>query len=516
MTLLAVGLVVGVLVVFGSLVPFALHRSVLLWRARKVPTVPPGALAPTPRVTVQLPIYNEANVVGRLIDAAAALEYPTHLLEIQLLDDSSDETVALAAERVAYWRARGLDVQHIRRTSRTGFKAGALAHGLSLARGEFILILDADFVAPPELLTRLLPPFNDSGVGMVQARWSHLNADDSLLTRGQAALLDAHFALEHTARHASRHFFNFNGTAGIWRARALRDAGGWQHDTLTEDLDISYRAQLAGWRFAYLDGSAVPAELPGTLSALRIQQTRWAQGGVQTARKLLPSIWRSAQPGTIKREATFHLLAHLTHPLTLLLAVLLLPALWARRVLGLPHSTWTDLLAFGVATLPFLAFYAVAARRRGRPLIRSAFAALLTGIGLSGPLSGAALKGLFSTHGEFRRTPKRGSMAHTRYRGPGRWGGVWAQTGVFAWLAVSMGVAVVWAEWSSLPFLALFAAGHGWFTWLGLREAWAHQVEDQQAQERHPDEQAHDEREGPVAVPLKVVEAPVRKEDEAA
>jgi len=513
---LAVAAVASALIVFGALIPFALHRGMLLWRARAAAPSRAEAARELSVVTVQLPVFNEANVVERLIDAACSLDYPKHLLEVQVLDDSTDETVELAAARVEHWRAQGVDVTQLRRPGRQGFKAGALGYGLARARGRYVLILDADFVAPPDLIRRLLPPFGDPTTGMVQARWAHLNADASLLTRGQAALLDAHFSIEHVARYASDCFFNFNGTAGMWRAQALEDAGGWECDTLTEDLDISYRAQLAGWRFVYLDDCAVPAELPDTLAALQVQQRRWAQGGVQTARKLLPAVWRSDQPGRVKREATMHLLAHLTHPLTLLLALLLFPALWARRTLGLPHTPWGDLMAFVVATLPFCVFYGAAARRRGRGAVGSAITALITGIGLSAPLSRAALRGLFVNEDPFLRTPKRGSGKVTSYRErvPLREGLL--STAVFGWLLFSITWATVWKEWSSLPFLVLFAVGHGWFGWLGLGGLRTGQVPSEQESERKPDQDSDRDGERPLSGTLELVESPVRKKNEAA
>ncbi|MDX1577542.1 MAG: glycosyltransferase, partial [Gemmatimonadota bacterium] len=263
--------------VLALLLPFGAHRLRLLWlRLRRPPrTESPTWRGPLPRVTVQLPVYNEANVIERLIDAACELDYPRDRLEIQVLDDSDDETAALAAERARSWRARGLRIRHIRRGSRSGFKAGALAHGVARAEGEFFLVLDADFVPGPDLIHRLLPPFADGRVGAVQAAWDHLESDGSWLARAQKLFLDAHFAIEHEARYRAGLFFNFNGSGGMWRRRTIEDAGGWQSDTLTEDVDLSYRAQLRGWRFAYLDDVRVPAELPRTLRAVEIQQSRW-------------------------------------------------------------------------------------------------------------------------------------------------------------------------------------------------------------------------------------------------
>ena len=312
------------------LVPFALHRMWLVLAARRPRPEPEEWEGSLPRVTVQLPVYNEEGVIERLIDAAASLCYPQDRLEIQVLDDSTDRTTERAASRVTRWRSRGVDIRHLRRSGRAGYKAGALAHGLEQARGDFLLILDADFVPQPDLIHRLLGPFVDREVGMVQARWDHLNERESQLTRCQARLLDAHFFFEQGGRWAAGRFLNFNGTAGMWRREALEDAGGWSADTLTEDLDASYRAQMAGWRFVFRPLVGVPAELPGTVRDLELQQKRWAQGGIQTARKVLPGLVRGPWPPAIKREAAVHLLGHLAHPLTLGLGILIVPSALAR------------------------------------------------------------------------------------------------------------------------------------------------------------------------------------------
>ena len=320
----------------GALLVYASHRWTMVLGPRRWPPVAPAADAPEvalPHVTVQLPVYNERRVVERLIDAAAALDWPRERLEVQVLDDSSDETSALAAAAVARACAAGVDAVHLRRGSREGYKAGALAAGLAVARGEFIAIFDADFVPPPCTLRRLMPRFADAGVGMVQARWGHLNRGRSLLTAAQATLLDAHFLLEHAVRAGRGLFFNFNGTAGIWRRTCIEDAGGWSHATLTEDLDLSYRAQLAGWRFAYAPDVVVPAELPSDMAAFKSQQRRWARGSIQTARRVLPGLWRRDLPLAVKLEAFFHLTANAAYPLLLALGLLLLPVLLARPLL---------------------------------------------------------------------------------------------------------------------------------------------------------------------------------------
>src|SRR6266508_3586776 len=324
-------------VVLTLLAMYGTHRAMMVWlyfrHRRNVPR-PAGDLHVLPRVTMQLPIYNEVYVVERWIEAVAAIDYPRELLEIQVLDDSTDETREVAQRVVARYRALGYRMAHLTRADRKGFKAGALQAGLEAARGEFLMIFDADFVPTPEILRASLPYFSDPSVAMVQARWEHLNRDYSLLTRIQSIFLDGHFVIEHTARHRSGRFFNFNGTAGIWRRTCLEDAGGWQSDTLTEDLDASYRAQLAGWRFVYLQDVVAPAELPVDMNAFKSQQHRWAKGSIQTGKKLLPVILRSAYPWRVKLEAVFHLTGNVSYLLVLLLALLIVPAIVIRERIG--------------------------------------------------------------------------------------------------------------------------------------------------------------------------------------
>lgn len=469
-TALAVALLAATGGVLALLVPFGLHRMVLVRRVRRHRwEAPPPWCGPLPRVTVQLPIYNEAEVVERLIEAAGALDHPADRLEIQVLDDSTDETHVRAAAAVRWLRERGLSAEHLRRDRRRGFKAGALAEGTARARGEFLLILDADFVPPPDLIRRLLPPFRDPGVGMVQARWDHLNEEASRLTRCQALLLDGHFYFEQGGRHAAGRFLNFNGTAGMWRRRALDDAGGWSSDTLTEDLDVSYRAQMAGWRFVFLPGVGVPAELPLTIRALEVQQKRWAQGGVQTARKLLGRLWRGPWSLGVKMDGTLHLGGHLAQPLTVALGLLLLPSALARTSLGLERLLFVDAAVFASATLSFLLFFTAAGRKRGRPwrsLVPHALLTMVLGVGLSASVSRAVARGLSpGTRDVFHRTPKGGRSGHARYRSPRAAGDTLLKAGLTAWMVASAALAVVWGYFGTLPLLLLFASG---WAWLGL------------------------------------------------
>jgi cellulose synthase/poly-beta-1,6-N-acetylglucosamine synthase-like glycosyltransferase len=469
-------LILGVLALYG------LHRLVLVsvwWRTRHrgEPTPPPPS--EWPRVTVQLPLYNELYVAERLIEAACRLDYPQGRLEIQVLDDSTDETRQAVAEVVARERARGVDVRQIRRADRAGFKAGALAVGLERASGELIAVFDADFVPSPDFLRRTVPRFADPGIGMVQARWDHLNRDYSLLTRIQALLLDGHFRIEHAARNRGGCFFNFNGTAGIWRRRAIEDAGGWSAETLTEDLDLSYRAQLAGWRFLYLPDLGVPSELPVDANSFKSQQHRWAKGSIQTARKLLARIARARLPLRVKLEAFVHLTNNLAYPLMVLLSLLVFPAMVIRRGSGLAEVLLVDLPLFLGATASVLVFYAasqLASGPDGRRRLRHLPALMGIGIGLSLSNAGAALSGLVSEGGIFVRTPKyriedrqaRVEWRALRYRA-GRSSTVVVE-GLFAlYFAVAAGLAVRWGMWLSLPFLALFLHGYGTMFWLTLR-----------------------------------------------
>jgi cellulose synthase/poly-beta-1,6-N-acetylglucosamine synthase-like glycosyltransferase len=448
---------------------YGLHRSVLVYlyyrhRRRRAEMARPTRYA---RVTVQLPVYNEMYVVDRLIESISKIHYPVGLLDIQVLDDSTDETPAVVRAAVARLRCQGIEATHHQRAARHGFKAGALADGMRQARGEFLLILDADFVAPPEILEQTLGHFDDPRVGMVQLRWGHINRVFSLLTQVQALLLDGHFVLEHGSRHRSGRFFNFNGTAGIWRRAAIEDAGGWQGDTLTEDLDLSYRAQLRGWRFVFVPDVVAPAEIPVDIGAFKTQQQRWARGSAQTCRKLLPTILASALPGPVKLEAALHLTANLSYPLTLLLALLMPPAIFIRERAGL-HALWlVEAPLFLAATVSVLAFYAIAQREIGGSgwrLLRVLPAVLAVGVGLSVNNARAVIGGLLGRRAEFVRTPKHGVESATdewrgkRYR---------SALGILPFVELAFGLyytlvayyAVIAGIFAPLPFLLLFQVG---------------------------------------------------------
>ncbi|MCC6407171.1 MAG: glycosyltransferase [Planctomycetes bacterium] len=418
-----------------------------------------------PFVTVQLPVYNERTVVARLIRSIGALDYPRERLEVQVLDDSTDETREIVDREVAELVARGIDAHVVRRADRRGFKAGALDHGLARAKGELVCIFDADFTPASDFLLALVGHFGDPKVGMVQARWGHENRESSTLTRAQSTLLDGHFVIEHKVRHDSGLFFNFNGTAGVWRKRAIVDAGGWQHDTLTEDLDLSYRAQLAGWRFVYAPHVVAPAEVPPDIAAFKSQQRRWAKGSVQVAKKLVGSILTSKQPLRVKLEALAHLTGNTGYPLVVLLA-LLLPAMVGMQ-LGLPEPVHVAL--FATSTLSVFLFYETGQRALGRGAAKRAFdvvAAVALGIGMSLSQTRAVLSGLFGGTGEFVRTPKVGDArgALRAYRSV-RAGIPGLELLFAAWFVFGIVRACEHERWLALPFFTLFFAG---FAWVGV------------------------------------------------
>jgi cellulose synthase/poly-beta-1,6-N-acetylglucosamine synthase-like glycosyltransferase len=458
------------LAVLALLAVYGLHRYHLVWlhrRHRRDVIVPKARFSREPVVTVQLPIFNERYVVERLIAAVCALDWPRDRLEIQVLDDSTDDTADIVACTVARHRAEGHDIRHLHREDRAGFKAGALDVGLAQAHGEFVLILDADFVPHPDLLRRAMDHFTDPALGLVQVRWDHLNRDHSLLTRVQALMLDGHFVIEHMARHRAGRFFNFNGTAGIWRRATIASAGGWQHDTLTEDLDLSYRAQLAGWKFLYLPDLTAPAELPVEMDAFKSQQHRWTKGSVQTTFKLLPSIWRAPLPLRVKAEAFFHLTDNFAYLLMILLSLLLGPVLAIRHAHALNWFCAYDLPLFLAATMSVAAFYVAALRHLGRLDARGILtlpALMALGIGLCVNNSKAVLEALLGRETPFVRTPKhriealRRGRVHRRYR---------AKANLLPAAELALGVHFVvvflraWeaGQFLALPFIALFAAG---------------------------------------------------------
>jgi cellulose synthase/poly-beta-1,6-N-acetylglucosamine synthase-like glycosyltransferase len=418
----------------------------------------PASGKPVPFVTVQLPVYNERHVIERLIDRVAALDWPRDRLEIQVLDDSTDETVALAAARVAHHRAQGLDIKHLRRESRADFKAGALRQGLSLAKGELVAIFDADFLPDADFLRLTIPHFADPAIGMVQTRWGHANRDDSLLTRVQGLMLDTHLTVEQVGRAEQRCFFNFNGTAGVWRAAAIRDAGNWSGDTLTEDLDLSYRAQIRGWRFLYLDAAAATGDLPDNVRAFRSQQYRWIKGGAQCARNLLPRILAAPLGWKAKIQACEHLLETSFYLVFLALLALTVPmaALSPVEV----ETAWVlPVVLFALSMGALVAVYAAPQRHALRSaggagrffLLWSGFIVVSTGLVVHNGL--AALSGLLGRKSEFVRTPKRDTQKSARWN----LGDVYLPKGLgrtflleaLTWAYLGAGIVV--AAWNGTP-----------------------------------------------------------------
>jgi len=471
-------LLIPYFIVLIWLASYGIHRYTLVYlyykHRKERPEGPPGLFAELPRLTVQLPIFNEQFVVERLVDTVCRLDYPKDKLDIQLLDDSTDETKGVARRLVERYAAEGYPISYHHRTNREGYKAGALREGLKTAKGEFVAIFDADFVPPADFLMRVIHYFTEPKVGMVQGRWSHINRNYSFLTNVEAILLDGHFILEHGARSRSNVFFNFNGTAGMWRRQAIDEAGGWQHDTLTEDTDLSYRAQLKGWKFVYLEDVECPAELPVEMTAFKTQQARWAKGLIQTAKKILPQVMKSDVSWRVKLEAWYHLTANISYPLMIALSVLLLPAMIIRFYQGWFQMLYIDLPLFMASTFSISSFYLVSQRelfprRWPRALIYLPFLMAL-GIGLTITNTKAVIEALIGKQSAFARTPKysvvskQDKVGVTKYRK--RLGWVpWVELLIGCYFALTVYYAVENENYITVPFLLLFVLGY-WSTGL--------------------------------------------------
>ncbi len=460
---------------------YGIHRYYLVglyFRNRRRALTPGKKFESLPRVTVQLPIYNERYVVERLLEAASRLDYPRELLEIQVLDDSTDETRLAASRLVGEYVTAGVPMTYQHRENREGFKAGALAEGLKRATGEFVAIFDADFAPPPAVLRQMVHYFTDPKIAVVQGRWTWINRETSNLTEVEAILLDGHFVIDHGARYLSGRFFNFNGTAGMWRRTAIEDAGGWHYDTLTEDTDLSYRAQLRGWKFIYDPTIECPSELPVEVNGFKTQQARWAKGMIQTAKKLLPAVWRSEQPLAIKLDATFHLTANLAYPLMVLFSLILLPALIVRFYQGWFQMLYLDLPLFFASTCSVSSFYMLAQRelypRDWRARIKFLPFLMATGIGLALGNGKAVLEGLLGVKSSFVRTAK--------YRVEGRedlWerkkyvrrSAGWlplAELVLAVYFLITVAYSLTRENYLTVPFLMLFFLGYAYMGTMSL------------------------------------------------
>ncbi len=459
----------SILSVYGM---YRLRMTYLFWRYRKHKPEPLSLYgeAELPRVTVQLPLFNEMYVVERLVEAVTKLDYPREKLEIQVLDDSTDETQQIAREVVERYAREGFDIVYLHRTNREGFKAGALDAGLKQAKGELVAIFDADFRPRPDCLRKMVHYFTEERIGVVQFRWSHINADYNLLTRIQSVLLDGHFVIEHTSRHRSGGFFNFNGTAGMWRRQAIEWSGGWQHDTLTEDTDLSYRAQMMGWKFVYVMDEDVPAELPVDINAFKAQQRRWAKGLTQVAFKLLPRTWKSDLPLHVKIEMFFHLTSNLSYPLMIVFNLLHFPILIVRYNQGLFHLLLLDLPFLFLSTFSVTSFYSLTLKElygKARSSWWMIYLVMATGVGLSLSNAKAVMEAVFGIQTSFVRTPKyaiesnKDSWQEKKYR---RKRGLlpWVELSFAMYFILTMAYAVYSHIYGVLPFLSIFAVGYGY------------------------------------------------------
>lgn len=470
-----------ILCVLAILGIYRIRMVYQFWRYRNIKPTPKRRYAEEelPRITVQLPLFNEQYVVERLLDAITALDYPRHLLDIQVLDDSTDDTVEIARAAVEKYRNAGFDMQYIHRTNRTGFKAGALENGLKTAKGELISIFDADFTPRQDCLRKMVDFFTDERIGMVQMRWSHINAKYSLLTRIQEIMLDGHFVVEQTSRNRTGAFFNFNGTAGTWRRQAIEWSGGWQHDTLTEDTDLSFRAQLMGWRFVYLLDEDVPAELPVEMNAFKAQQRRWAKGLVQVGMKLMPRIWSHPQlTRQQKIEFFFRLFGNCAAPLMILLSLLHIPILIVRFNQGLFHMLLLDVPLMLFATFSVVSFYGTSILYRYPNEKRRLWMIPLVmgmGIGLVFSNTRAVIEGLLGIQSSFVRTPKY-CVEHSKdnwlqqARLYGRKHGLLPLLEfLFALYFVGAILYALRSQiYATIPFLMIFLIGYGYMAFMSL------------------------------------------------
>ena len=462
--------ILTVLAIYGA---YRIKQVIDFWRYRKFTPQPKGSFseAELPFITVQLPLFNEMYVVERLVKSITEVDYPRDRLQIQVLDDSTDETVKLAEATVEKYRQLGFDIEYVHRSDRTGFKAGALEHGMKTAKGELLAIFDADFVPNPDCLRKLVDYFTDPMVGCAQMRWSHINGDYNLLTRLQTIMLDGHFVVEQTTRNRTGGFFNFNGTAGIWRRKAIAASGGWQHDTLTEDTDLSFRAQLMGWKFVYLLDEEAPAEIPVEINAFKAQQRRWAKGVMQVGIKLYPRIWRARLPLRVRLEMFFRLTGNISYPLMIVASFLQFPLLLVRYNQPFYHLMILDVPLLFFASVSVFLFYGTAVwylDKKRTPRLLHLPLVMALGIGLAFSNARAVLEALFGIKSDFIRTPK--------YQVEKNQDETWKRKkykrkrGLLPLLELSFAIyfllAILYAAhmgmWGTVPFLTLFLFGFGY------------------------------------------------------
>jgi len=470
------------MIVLSILGLYGFHRGLLLylyWRHRNDAPKPPRRWAELPIVTVQLPMYNEMYVAERLLEGVASIDYPKDRLEIQVLDDSTDETTEIARAKAEELLGRGYNVSFRHRENRQGFKAGALEEGLRDAKGDYVLVFDADFVPTPSIVHDLIHHFTDPKVGMVQARWGHLNRDYSLLTRVQSMMLDGHFVVEHIARNRSGRFFNFNGTAGIWRRSTIIDAGGWQHDTLTEDMDLSFRAQLRGWSFVYVPTAIAPAEVPCEMNSFKGQQFRWAKGSAQTTKKLLWTVLKADLPLKVKVECVFHLTNNFAYLFLVILAALQLPNLLMRERMHNPELLLLDVPLFFSTCVSIIIFYLTTHKAlygNLREAVKRLPVMMAVSIGLSINNARAVLEGMLGIESDFVRTPKHGVRSRQdgwvtkKYKAAAANLGTYVELGFGFYIVGTILLAIVTGSWVSIPFLVLFMVGFLYVGTLSLHQ----------------------------------------------
>ena len=475
---------IGYFVSLSILFLFGLHGFVMMYYHRKYGhknPVPDSEFKPDKLVTIQLPLYNEMYVIERLINSVCEIDYPKDKMEIQVLDDSTDETTTIVAKIVDEKKKLGFDISHIRRGSREGYKAGALKEGMKIAKGEFIAIFDADFIPQKEFLKKTLSYFTDDKVGMVQSRWEHLNGDYSIITKAQALALDGHFVIEQTVRNKSGFFINFNGTGGVWRKKCIEDAGNWHADTLTEDLDLSYRAQLIGWRFVFLKDFTSPAELPSEINALKAQQFRWTKGAVETAKKILPLVWKSKVPLRVKLQSTFHLTNNLVFPFILLAAILNVPLIFIKNS-GAHEIYFAIMSLFVLAFVSSFLFYLYSQKDihtdwRKRIVLFPLFMAGSMGLAVNN--SRAVFEGLMNRKSEFVRTPKfkqeseKDTFIGNKYLNKKLGLSVFVEAVLAVYCFIGVLSSIYFMELASIPFQVLFTLGFSFIAYTSIKHAFA-------------------------------------------